>query len=97
MPRAAPGTRFGGRTKGIPNKSTKELIDRIKEKYEGYCPVEAMCEIALDPTSEPSIKLMANKEVAQYLYPKRKAIQHSLDEGGAIPVINIIESDAEAK
>lgn len=77
MARPCGGGRLGGRKKGTPNKESKVLIDRIKEKYPHYCPVEAMCEIALDKLNEVNIRLTANKEVSQYIYPKLKSIDHN--------------------
>lgn len=77
MARPRGGGRLGGRKKGTPNKESKVLIDRIKEKYPDYCPIEAMCIIAQDPINEVNIRLTANKEVAQYIYPKLKSIDHN--------------------
>lgn len=71
------GKKTGGRQKGTPNKDTKALCDRIASKYPGWDPVEAMAEIARDEQNDVMIRLAALKEIAQYIHPKRKAIEHT--------------------
>lgn len=66
-----------GRKKGVPNKDTQALQDRIASKYPGWDPVEAMAEIAQDEQNDVMIRLAALKEVSQYIHPKRKAIEHT--------------------
>jgi len=75
---------LGGRKKGVPNKNKQELLERVKEKYPGYCPIEAMCEIALNNGNDVSIRLQASKEVASYIYPKLKSIEHTGDADNPI-------------
>lgn len=73
-----PGSpKTGGRKKGSLDKPKQELIYRIKAKFPNYCPVEAMCIIAQDFENETSLRLSASKEVAQYIYPKLKSIDHN--------------------
>jgi len=79
----------GGRKAGTPNKNKQELLDRVHSKYPNYCPIEAMCEIAVDIENDVALRLQASKEVAQYIYPKRKAIEMS-GEGGKELVINMV-------
>ena len=93
MPRGSkPGERRGGRQKGTPNKDTKALCDRIAERYPGWDPVEAMAEIAQDDTNDVMIRLAALKEIAQYIHPKRKAIEHTGKDGAPLvpPPINVV-------
>lgn len=80
------GKKTGGRQKGTPNKDTKALQDRIASKYPGWDPVEAMAEIAQDDQNDVMIRLAALKEIAQYIHPKRKAIEHSTPPGDAFVV-----------
>lgn len=84
--------KWGGRQKGTPNKDTKALCDRIASKYPGWDPVEAMAEIAQDDTNDVMIRLAALKEIAQYIHPKRKAIEHTGKDGTPLvpPPINVI-------
>ena len=86
------GKKTGGRQKGTPNKDTKALQDRIAERYPGWDPVEAMAEIAQDDTNDVMIRLAALKEIAQYIHPKRKAIEHTGKDGAPLvpPPINVI-------
>ena len=71
------GKKTGGRQKGTPNKDTQALQERIAQRYPGWDPVEAMAEIAQDDTNDVMIRLAALKEIAQYIHPKRKAIEHT--------------------
>lgn len=66
--------KYGGRTKGTPNKKTQSLFDKCEAH--GFDPFEALLEMAQE-NIDPQIKLGALKEVCSYLYPKRKAIEHS--------------------
>ena len=86
------GKKTGGRQKGTPNKDPKALQDRIAERYPGWDPVEAMAEIAQDDKNDVMIRLAALKEIAQYIHPKRKAIEHTGKDGAPLvpPPINVI-------
>lgn len=87
MPRGAkPGERRGGRAKGTPNKDKQSLLQLIQQKFPGYHPVIAMAEIANsdDETVDLNTRFQAHKEVAQYVEPKRKAVEHSGEGGGPV-------------
>lgn len=78
------GKKTGGRSRGTPNKKTIELSEKIrkfcKERgYQEYDPVLQMVDVAHDDKADIGIKLQAAKEVAQYLYPKRKAMEIDID------------------
>jgi len=81
-----PGERRGGRKAGVPNRATQELTERIAAKFPGYDPVESMAAIANDPLADPIMRFNASKEVAQYIHPKRKAIEHTGAGGEPLPV-----------
>ena len=81
------GTKSGGRVKGTPNKERTALKARLEEKFPGFCPIEMMCEIAQDKLQEFPLRLTAAKEVAQYIYPKLKAVEHSGEIKGNTIVI----------
>lgn len=72
------GKKFGGRKKGTPNKNTQELMDMILETGCPH-PVQGMAQIAVQAKEEGNIDLAqaCYKELAQYVAPKRKAIEHS--------------------
>ena len=69
----ANGYKTGGRKAGVPNKKTRAIQERLEEL--GCDPLEGMAKIAMDESIEVNIRLTAYKELAQYLYPKRKAIE----------------------
>ncbi|MEW8074140.1 MAG: hypothetical protein AB2826_27410 [Candidatus Thiodiazotropha sp.] len=79
----AKGRKTGGREKGTPNKDKQELIDALKEKWPDYHPVIAMAEIAHNEKSSSELKFQAHKEIAQYIEPKRKAVELSQGSGGS--------------
>lgn len=85
MPRGSlPGERRGGRQKGTPNKPKQALVEMMAERWPGYHPVLAMAAIANDESVELETRFQAHKEVAQYVEPKRKAIEHTGSEGGPV-------------
>jgi hypothetical protein len=68
-----------GRKKGTPDKIKKEVKDKVEAS--GYDPIEAMIEIGRIATEEKDyvLSLAAAKELAQYIYPKRKSVEHTTD------------------
>src|SRR5689334_9428245 len=84
-----PGERRGGRQAGTPNKLTQEISERLAAK--GVDPIEGLADIATEAMTEAKamepgtaekrdwLKLAqaANSELAQYVAPKRKAVEHS--------------------
>lgn len=67
------------RPKGAKNKSTTAIFDLMKICEErGFSPFESMIEIAQTAESEDT-RLAALKEVCQYILPKKKAVEVSLD------------------
>lgn len=77
----AKGIKTGGRQKGTPNKSSQELM-AICEKHN--CNVfESMVILAVEEHNKDK-KFDRLKEIAQYLYPKRKAVEHSGHQEGFI-------------
>lgn len=59
---------------------------RIEALYPGYHPVVAMAAIANDEEADPKMRFDAHKEVAQYVTPKLKSIEHKGDGGGPLQV-----------
>jgi hypothetical protein len=76
-----PGERRGGRKKGTPNKKTASIKDKLDSL--GCDPIAGMAKIAKQAMDEGdmSLALSAFKEIAQYVVPKRKAIELSNEEG----------------
>ena len=88
------GVREGaGRKKGVPNKPKKELLDMIQLTYPGYHPVMAMAIVANDEGADETLRFNANKEVAQYIVPKKRAVEHS----GSIDTGSVAEKLSELK
>lgn len=75
----AQGYKTGGRTKGRPNKKTEQLVQKLAGI--GCDPVEGMAIIAMDENNPPELRGRMYAELAQYLYPKRKATEIKVDEG----------------
>lgn len=63
-----------GRKKGTPNKSTLSLEQKCIEK--GIDPFELLLEYVTEPCPM-ELRFKALQEICSYLYPKRKAIEHS--------------------
>lgn len=76
--------KLGGRKPGTPNKITSDVrftLERLK------CdPIEGMARMANDKKLEPALRLRAYAELAQYQYPKRRAVEITpgkIDPSGA--------------
>ena len=76
---SAPGERRGGRAKGTPNKATADVVTRLAEL--GCDPIEGMALLAMDEENPPELRGRMFAELAAYIAPKRKAIEHSAEPG----------------
>jgi Fe2+ transport system protein FeoA len=83
-PKGYPKT--GGKKKGSVNKISlaKEVAARLEEL--GCDPIAGLATIAGDPAVDHYVRVRCYSELAQYLYPKRRAIEHSGPGGGPIPI-----------
>ena len=79
-----PGERRGGRQKGTPNKATVEVQQRLSEL--GVDPIEGMARIAMDPEATLELRGRMFAELAAYIAPKRKAVEHTGADGAPITV-----------
>ena len=77
----AHGRKTGGRRRGTPNKLTQSVIDRLAEL--GCDPIEGMAKIAADEAAPVELRARMFAELAQYVAPKRKAIDHRLEPEAA--------------
>lgn len=67
----------GGRVKGTPNKKTEAVMERLAELQ---CdPIEGMALIAMNADNPPELRGRMYAELAQYVAPKRKAIEQTTD------------------
>ncbi len=79
---AKPGERYGGRKKGTPNKRTVEIQEKLARLK---CdPLKGMALLAMDEDNTPELRGRMYAELAQYVAPKRKALEHSGADG--VPV-----------
>ena len=67
------------RPAGLPNKNKQALLKMLELRYPDYHPVIAMAEIANDKENDLPTRFNAHKEVAQYVTPKLKAVEHTGD------------------
>lgn len=75
----------GGRKKGTPNKRTKEITDKLAAL--DCDPIEGMAGIAMDEQNAPELRGRMFAELAQYVAPKRKAIEHSGEAGEPVTFV----------
>ena len=73
----AQGKKTGGRTRGTPNRRTQEIIEKLEAL--GCDPVEGMAKLAADENNSAELRGRMYAELAQYVAPKRKAVEHSGD------------------
>ena len=72
------GFKTGGRAKGTPNKRTLEVMLRLENI--GCDPLEGMARLAMDASNSPELRGKMYSELAQYLYPKRRATELNIDD-----------------
>lgn len=92
-----------GRKKGVPAKRTSVVLAPAARSLaplvatrlaELNCdPIEKMVRMALNSRTEPAIRARLYIELAQYVYPKRRAIEHSGVIGGTTIDINVTARD----
>lgn len=77
--------------KGIPNKPRQGLLARLQREYPNYHPILEMARLANDPNADEKDRFAANKEVAKYVTPQLKAVEHTGAGGDPIEiVVNVV-------
>ena len=71
----AVGRKTGGRQIGTPNRKTVQ-VQRLLEQL-GCDPITGMATIAMDEAAPVKVRAAMFKELAQYVAPKRKAVELS--------------------
>lgn len=71
-PKGTPKT--GGRVKGTPNKLTYDV--RATLQAMGVDPFEGMAKLAMDPEVPPEIRGRMHAELAKYVAPQLRSIEH---------------------
>jgi hypothetical protein len=79
MAGSKPGERRGGRAPGVPNKKTADVAEKLAAL--GCDPITGMAHIAMDNKNPLDIRARMYSELAQYIAPKRKALEHSAQPG----------------
>jgi hypothetical protein len=88
------GKKTGGRAKGTPNKGTVAVAERLEAIR---CdPIEGMARIAMDINTPIDLRAKLYSELAQYIAPKRKAIEYS-GESGVGPVLGVLAVPMKAQ
>jgi len=89
------GFKTGGRAKGTPNRRTLEVALRLENI--GCDPIEGMVKLAMDTNCSPELRGKMFSELAQYLYPKRRATELNIDDqnSGALQVTWISQSQSD--
>ena len=78
------GKKTGGRTAGVPNRRTTDFAERMKALK---CdPVEGLAMIAADSATDIALRARIFADLLPYLYPKRKMVEVSGPNGGAIRI-----------
>lgn len=105
-------TNGAGRVKGTPNKKTQELMALVEEACPGFNPIVGMAKIAhfgvisdWDPNENVfKVRQIADDhrikcltDVAQYLFPKRKAVEHSggIQTNGGVLLVEKVASQED--
>lgn len=71
--------RYGGRTKGVPNRITREVSEKLAQLK---CdPISGMVRLAQNVRNRPELRGRMFAELAEYLHAKRKAIELSAPGG----------------
>tara|TARA_S200002703_G_scaffold38836_1_gene34059 strand:- start:141 stop:440 length:300 start_codon:yes stop_codon:yes gene_type:complete len=79
------GARQGaGRPAGAANKRSQAIQDRLDEL--NCDPIEGMAMIVNDTSLDHGLRLQAMKELAQYVAPKRKAVDIDATVDGAVNI-----------
>jgi hypothetical protein len=63
----------GGRQPGTPNKKTHELV--VKLERLGCDPIAGLAQFAMDSETSRELRVRCYTELAQYVHPKRKAME----------------------
>jgi hypothetical protein len=86
----AKGYKTGGRSAGTPNRKTLEITELL-ESYDCN-PIEGMVRIAQDETNTPELRARMFSELAQYMYPKRRAVEMSAHEGAGEVIFRWVDT-----
>jgi hypothetical protein len=78
----ATGRKTGGRVAGTPNRKTGDVEELLASL--DCDPIRGMAEIARNPEASLELRGRMYSELSQYVYAKRKAVEHSGADGAPI-------------
>ena len=82
------GLKFAGRVKGTPNKRTSLVEQKLKEM--DCDPFAILARVAMDPEAATKDRVRAAAELANYIAPRRKAVEVTgVDPNAGLPVIEV--------
>lgn len=86
------GRKTGGRKAGTQNKRTVALSAGLAERLEAlqFCPIEALIRVgrAAEAAGELDLARAAFADVAPFVYPRKKAVEH----GGGVGIENLVRA-----
>lgn len=92
MPFQKGRARTGGRKKGI--QPIRAKVEQLCNEM-GYDPFEAQIVLAKSPKTGAQLKQRIASDLAQYVRPRLKSVEHSGPGGSAIPLDLGVLSDSE--
>ncbi len=82
--------KHGGRKLKSKNKITRDVAELLNKL--GVNPIEGMATIAADPKADLPIRARMHAELAKYLHPQLKSVEHSGPAGGPIQVNHTVSA-----
>ena len=87
-PGRQPGTpKTGGRKKGTPNRVTRLIAETLQAEH--VDPIIGMARMAKNTKLAPELRFRAYAQLAEYLHPKRKAVELSAPGGGPVELADV--------
>ena len=78
----------GGRKRGTPNRKTADIQEKLAAM--GCDPIAGMAAIAMDEKQDIALRAQMFKELAQYVAPKRKAVEMSGADGDELTLADLV-------
>jgi hypothetical protein len=83
----------GGRQCGTPNHKTADIREKLAAM--GCDPIAGMAAIAMDEKQDIGLRAQMFKELAQYVAPKRKAIEMAGADGEELTLADLVNGSYE--
>ena len=81
---------------GARNRNKQGLLARLQQEFPNYHPIVELARVANDPDVDLNIRVNANKEIAKYVTPQLKAVEHTGPDGERLQTRVIITFDQPA-